>query len=327
VPAANPPDSRPPRPARLLRRLALGLGLLAGGWLAVNVARGDSPRGTGAWLAAQQLSPRYQEVAGLRVRYVRAGSGPPVLLLHGLGSSMFTWRHLLPALAADHDVVALDFPGFGGSDQPADLRAEIYPTVVAGICERLGLGRVSVVGSGMGGTMAVIFAAFRPDRVERVVLLDPSGFRMQLADQPLPLRVATTRPAMAMAETLRLRRSVVQLGLGQLFFDPGLVTADGVEEYLAPLTRPGSMQSIHSVLHTYPLSNDDFGALVRRVRAEALLIWGRQDKWIPVSHLERYTAGLPRSRALVLDRCGHLPHEEQPQAVAAAVRGFLAEHP
>jgi pimeloyl-ACP methyl ester carboxylesterase len=139
--------------------------------------------------------------------------------------------------------------------------------------------------------------------------------------------VATTRPTMAMPETLRLRRSVVQLGLGQLFFDPGLVTADGVEEYLAPLTRPGSMQSIHSVLHTYPLSNDDFGALVRRVRAEALLIWGRQDKWIPVSHLERYTAGLPRSRALVLDRCGHLPHEEQPQAVAAAVRGFLAEHP
>lgn len=283
----------------------------------------DAPGPTGAWLVEQGLTPRFVEIAGLRVRYVRRGSGPLVLLLHTLATSIYTWREVMPALSADHDVVALDFPGFGASDQPPDLRAEIYPTVLAGFVAHLGARRVSVVGNGLGGTMAVILAAFRPDRVERLVLLNPTGYQMKLDEQPLALRVGATRRAMAWAERFNLRRPLVRLGLRQVFFDRDRLTDAQLEEYLAPLTRPGAMGSIQSLLATYPFSGAQFDALARRVRAPTLLVWGLDDAWMPRSHIARYAASIPDARAVLLEDCGHMPQEEQPRAVLAALHEFL----
>lgn len=310
-------------PRRVARAFLIAASVLALAVLVRAVVPFDAAGPTGAWLAAQGLTPRFAEVAGLRVRYVRQGSGPTVLLLHTLATSIYTWREVLPALSADHDVVALDFPGFGASDQPADLRAEIYPTVLAGFVAHLGVPRVSVVGNGLGGTMGVIFAAFRPDRVERLALLNPSGYQMKLDEQPLILRLGTTRRAMAWAERFNLRRPLVRLGLREVFFDHTRVTGEEIEEYVAPLTRPGAMGSIQSLLATYPFSSSQFDTLARRVRAPTLLVWGLQDAWMPRSHVERYAAAIPGTRTILLDGCGHLPQEENPQEVVAALRRFL----
>lgn len=308
---------------RVWRALALSLLL---GLSAVGVRAAfpwDAAGPTDAWLGAHGLTSRYAEVSGLRVRYVRRGSGPTVLLLHTLATSIYTWRDVLPSLAEDYDVVALDFPGFGASDQPLDLRAEIYPTVLAGLVARLGVPRVSVVGNGLGGTMGVIFAAFRPDRVERLALLNPTGFQMKLDEQPLVLRLGTTPQAMALAERFNLRRPLIRLGLWRVVADPARRQPQQIEEYVAPLTRPGAMTSIQSLLATYPLSAEQFTSLARRVRAPTLVMWGQRDPWMPQSHLARYTDAIPGTRTLLLPDCGHMPQEERPADVLAALRAFL----
>src|SRR5207344_47344 len=119
--------------------------------------------------------PRFDSVAGRRVRFVRKGSGPAIVLVHGFASSLYTWKDVLPALARDHDVLAIDLPGFGQSDCPPDLSSDEYPAVVLGLLDRLGLSRATLVGNSLGGSVVLAVAAERPALVERLVLVDAAG--------------------------------------------------------------------------------------------------------------------------------------------------------
>lgn len=259
----------------------------------------------------------------MRVRYVRTGSGSPLLLVHGLASSIFTWKELLAPLAREHDVVALDLPGFGGSDQPADLSGELYPGVLSALLQRLGLARADVVGHSLGGAASVMLAASRPERVGRLVLLDAAGFNLGAAEMPWLVRAASWPPIGGMLQRLPLRRSLVRLGLRQVFHDDELVNEARVEEYWWPLARPGAIVSLRSLLASREALAGRFPALAARVRAPTLLIWCRQDTWIPLSNAERFLAAIADSRKVVLEDCGHMPQEERPAELLRELRSFL----
>src|SRR6266705_1424160 len=128
-----------------MRRAVRGLlALLLVGLLALLLWPEAKPGPTCGWLKAAGLEARFETLSGLRVRYVRAGDGPAVVLLHGFASSIFTWKDVLPGLARSRTVVALDFPGFGESEQPPALDVGIYPGIVLGLMDRLGIARASL---------------------------------------------------------------------------------------------------------------------------------------------------------------------------------------
>lgn len=304
------------------RRRAIVLALLL--VLAALLLWPEAPPGpTGAWMQGAGLQPRFETLAGHRVRFVRAGSGPAVVLIHGFGSSIFTWRDVLPALAKDRDVVALDLPGFGGSDQPADLAADLFPAVVTGLMERLGLARASLVGNSMGGAVAVQLATATPERVERLVLVDAAGYRMGAAQRPVLLRVVGSAPLAVVLERLPFRRRLVRTALRQVFHDDGLVSEERVEEYLAPFARPGALRAVRSLLRSREAQAGAFGDVVARVRVPTLIVWGREDAWIPVADADRFAAHIPGARKVVLDSCGHLPQEERPAELLQLLEEFL----
>jgi pimeloyl-ACP methyl ester carboxylesterase len=303
-----------PRPRARLLLLALLLALAS-----LALWPEPAPGPTGAWLAAAGLEPR-----GLRVRYVRAGSGPPLLLVHGTAASIDTWRDLLPELAQRYEVVALDLPGFGASDQPADLSGAAYPGVLLALMDRLELTRAVLVGHSLGGAVATLVAAQHPERVERLVLIAPAGFNFASAELPWLLRALEWPPLGELVERLPVRRALVRLGLRQVVFDDALVTRERVEEYWAPLARPGAIASLRSLLASRHALGARFPALAARVRAPTLLIWGREDAWIPVTQADRFLAAIPGSRQVVLERCGHLPQEEHPHEVLRILADFLA---
>ena len=304
----------------------LGLGLLTLGVLAVLLRPERPPGPTGGWLSDAGLEPRFAILSGLRVRYVRAGSGPPVVLIHGLASSIFTWRDVLPALALRHEVVALDLPGFGGSDQPPDLEAELYPGLVVSLMDRLELDRASLVGNSLGGAVAVQVAVTAPDRVDRLALIDAAGFNLKPADRPWLLRAAASWPAGLLLEHPAIGRRLVLLALRQVFHDDTRATDERVNEYLAPLLRPGAIDSLRSLLASR-MDADGFAAVVPKVQAPTLVLWGREDAWIPVEHAERFVTAIPDARLVVLESCGHLPQEEHPEEVCELLLEFLARPP
>jgi pimeloyl-ACP methyl ester carboxylesterase len=306
------------RRSRLLAALVAALLLW---WLAARFDRPPVP--PGRWLVAAGLEPREADVGGRRIRYVRAGAGSPVLLVHGFASSLYTWKDVLPGLARDHDVVALDLPGFGWSEQPPDLSFADFPAAVLGLMDALGLDRAALVGNSLGGAAVAAVAARDPTRVSALVLVDSVGFNLDPKDQPAILRFVMS-PAGRVLGVLPLRRAAVTLALRQVFHDPALVTDERVAEYLAPLQRPGALDSIRSLGRSAAPTVEELVRELGRVRAPALVIWGRDDRWIPLADADRFVAAIPRATKLVLDDCGHVPQEEKPGEVTQALLRFLA---
>ena len=277
---------------------------------------------TGAWLRAAGLEARFVTVEGLRIRYVRSGNGPPVVLLHGFASSIYTWKDVLPGLARTHTVVALDFPGFGESDQPLDLGFAVLPRVVRALMDTLGVGSATVVGNSLGGAVATVLAAESPERVGALVLIDAAGFNLGASDRPLILRLSATPAGAVLFERLPIRGRMLRLGLRQVFYDPAMVTAERFNEYLAPLLRPGAPASALSLLNSRSLAPSLVADLASKVVAPTLVLWGREDAWIPVEQADRFVASIPGARKVVFDACGHLPQEERPADVLRWLQEF-----
>ena len=274
---------------------------------------------TGSWMAQAGVEPRYETIDGLRLRYVRKGEGPPVLLLHGISSSLYTWKDVLPALAAHHDVIAVDLPGFGGSDVPAHFDGEAWSSLLVGLLDALGVPRASLAGNSLGGALSAVTAARWPDRVDRLVLIDAAGYNLALERRPWLLQVMGKAPG-GLLDALP-QRPLMRQGLRQVFFDDGKVTGERVEEYLAPMARPGARAASRRIL----TSGETFGlpGLVKQVKAPTLVLWGDHDTWIPLADADLFARDIPGARKVVIERCGHVPQEEKPEEVSRLILQFI----
>ncbi|MGD8898158.1 MAG: alpha/beta fold hydrolase, partial [Acidobacteriota bacterium] len=226
-------------------------------------------------------------------------------------------------LARTHEVFALDLPGFGGSDRPGDLSFEVLPAAVLGLMDELGVARAALVGSSMGGAVAAVAAGDRPERVPGLVLIDAAGFNLGPGEAPAMVRLATS-PVGSLIARLPFKRLAVERSLREVFHDDAHVTDERVAEYMHGLQVPGAFASIRSLR----LSLEERGTIVRerlpRIQAPALVVWGREDLWIPVAQADRFVEAIPGARKVVLEECGHMPQAEKPEITGELVREFLA---
>jgi len=307
---------------RTLLRVLAGsalLALLLLGLLAAYDRRAPRPV---PWMQALQLQPRYATVDGHRLRYVCTGHGPAVVLVHGFASSLYTWKDVIPGLAVDHQVVALDLPGFGLSDRPPDLSVEDLPRAVVGVMDAVGVSRAALVGNSMGGAAVALVAAKQPERCSAVVLIDAAGFDMDPRDQPTFVRIALS-PTGALLARLPGKRVLVELVLRQVLHDPKLVTDERVAEYLRDARRPGSFATVRSLGASLRGHYGVVQAALGRVKAPTLVVWGKEDAWIPLGDAARFAAAIAGARQAVIADAGHLPQEERPQELLLLLRDFL----
>jgi pimeloyl-ACP methyl ester carboxylesterase len=276
----------------------------------------------GSWLGAAGLAAGHESVGGRRLRFVRAGAGSAVILIHGFGSSLYTWKDLIPALAARHDTIALDLPGFGESERPADLSLEDLPRAVIGLMDRLGIARAALVGNSLGGATAAIVAATAPGRVSRLVLLDAAGFNVEPQARPGTVRLATSWAAPVLG-LLPGKRLIVERSLRQVFHDDALVTEERVSEYLASVQRPGTFAALRSLGASLGERPSRVAEALPAITAPTLVVWGDDDRWIPLAHADRFVAAIAGARKVVIPACGHVPQEEKPAEVARVLLEFL----
>jgi pyruvate dehydrogenase E2 component (dihydrolipoyllysine-residue acetyltransferase) len=264
---------------------------------------------------AAAIEPIDIDAAGRRLRCLDRGAGStePVLLIHGFGGDLNSWMFTQPALAEDRRTIALDLPGHGGSvKEVGSGDAETLTDAVDAALAALGVGRVHIVGHSLGGAIAALVALRRPLRAASLTLIAPAGLGPDINGAFIDAFLAAAR-----------RREAVS-ALSLLVYDPRLISRFMVEETLRYKRLDGVAASLAAIASAwFPGGRQalDLAPRIARLQAPVQVIWGRDDRILPVSHAEALAARFP---VHILDKTGHLPHLEQPGEVNRFVRGFLA---
>lgn len=248
---------------------------------------------------------------------------PPLVLVHGFLVTHYEFRKIVPLLAGSRRVIALDLPGAGESDRPEPVGdAYTFPWLaraVAHVLDALGLDVVDVLGHSVGGTVSLYLVDAAPERVRRLVLVDPICFTMDL---PTEGKLALT-PMLGPLLFKRLyRRAELHRHMERAFSTPELVEEAAVDLYWDRLAREGGRDAAHAVLHA--LANlDDLRDRLRRVGCPTLVVWGDRDHIAPVELADKVVELIPRAELRIIEGCGHAANEERPEPLVELVRAHL----
>lgn len=275
--------------------------------------------------AAYSIEDHWITLDGARMRYLRAGSGPPLLLLHGLLGYSFSWRYAIPALANQATVHAVDMLGVGFSDRPLGLKATLRANAerLLRFLDAVNVKSCDLLGTSHGGAVAMMTASLAPERIRRLILVAPVN--------PWSIRGRRTaavlsNPAVApvFLRTAPLLKPFHGYFLHRLYGDRSRIRPGTLAGYSAPFALPGAFEHGISILRTWDHDLEELRAALPRIAAiPALLLWGGQDAAVLPSSAEPLAAQFHNSRVVIFKGVGHLPYEEVPDEFNHAVSDFL----
>jgi pimeloyl-ACP methyl ester carboxylesterase len=273
----------------------------------------------------------WMDFDGARMRYLRAGSGPPLILLHGLLAYSFSWRFTLPALAPHATVYAPDQLGAGFSDRPKGLDHSMRGTAVRILkfAANLGLSSFDLLGTSRGGAVAMCAAAesLRGEgpRVRRLILVCPVNPFSAHGRRVAPF-LGTPFGAAGFRWVVASMPFLFSYGHGRLYADRSKISGDSLQGYEAPLAIPGFFEHGLSIVKTWTADMKELEQLLPELRAiPTLLIWGERDPAVYVSSMELLARNFTNVKKVVFRGIGHLPYEECPEQFNEALIDFLKQ--
>ncbi len=267
---------------------------------------------------AHAPAPKQVEVFGRKINYIEAGSGPNVILLHGLGDDLSVWEQTVPALSPKYRVWALDQIGFGGSDKPfINYRVSVLVEFLYAFCRKLGIEKATLVGNSLGGWVGAAFAHAHPEKVEKLVLVGAAGYwpkhhGVQEMTREQLTKLGVSSPS-AYRETMKW-----------MLYDEAILTEAFVEAAYAAQLKRNDGYTINQLIESILRGEDRLDGKMKKIEAPTLVFWGREDEATPLAIGEAFAKEIPGAQKAIIDRCGHMPQFECPAALNAALRTFLA---
>jgi pimeloyl-ACP methyl ester carboxylesterase len=280
---------------------------------------------------AARLRSHHARILDSDAHWLAAGSGPPVILVHGLGNSSLVWRRVIPGIARTHTVIAPDLPGFGHSSPTRqrpllDAYTDFLVALIARTCKGV---PAALVGNSVGGAVALRLASTRPDLVSRLVLVDPAGVGQGV---PSWWRLVRFEPLVRLVSAVPLAltpRPVLERIIGEAyrrmaFADPGSVSERSVRLFAE---RLNSRERIHRFLRLAHDVVDAFQGEVQQLEhplpVPVLALWGRQDRLVPLHDALALLERIGGLEVRIIEDAGHSPQLEAPDAFLDAVQSFL----
>lgn len=316
----------------MLRKLAAILlttvAVLAAGWLALR--RPDIPYETLESTYALQDSRFLTVRDDMKLHYTDTGprDAPVIVLVHGYAASLHTWKHWVRQLDDTYRVITLDLPGHGLSRVPENGQVSIdyYVETVEALLTRLNVSNFSLAGSSMGGQVAWEYALAHPGELDSLILVDAAGWPESEGEQPpLIFRLLRIPLARTLIKDLDLS-GLVEDGLRNSVADPLFVSADMAERYSALSRAPGHRDALLRLIAASPHREKASKAKLEAISVPTLILWGEQDRIIPVSDAARFEEAIPNAVAITYPDAGHLPQEEVWQESVADLQAFLDQN-
>jgi 2-hydroxy-6-oxonona-2,4-dienedioate hydrolase len=259
---------------------------------------------------------KFTKVNNLHVRYLdRNKRGTPLLLLHGLGGSIESWTNNIRSLSTKFRIIALDLPGFGLSDKPKiSYSINFYVNFLEKFVKRIKLKHFFIIGSSLGGHIAIEFTIRNRKNVDKLILISPAG--------SLPKTFKGTKE---LREYIRIVRARSSREVSRILssIDNSMVCRSYADAIYKRLSLPGAKQAFISALRGSAMAQR-YNNKLERIDTDMLLIWGREDRMIPLRFIRPFMEH-GKSRITILEKCGHRPHVENPKLFNKIVKDFLIE--
>lgn len=280
------------------------------------------------WFDGLQRQPVHTvTVNGHRIAYLDIGGGPPVILVHGFGGSMWQWEYQQAALAPHYRVITLDLPGSGLSDKPnIAYTPDEMVAFVLGFMDALGMQKTALVGNSMGAGLVIGMAVMHPERVDRLVLISglPKGVREKLTGPLIKRAVETSAPVWLIRLGNWLAgRWVTEDVLKEVVHDHSRLTPAVIERSVQNRKRPGLIPAAMAVARNLPLWEQGFALRIGDISRPTLILWGEEDKVFPPAVGHELHANIKGASFATIPKAGHIPQWEQPEAVNSLLITFL----
>jgi pimeloyl-ACP methyl ester carboxylesterase len=255
------------------------------------------------------------------------GDGAPLLCIHGFGASLYSWRNFIEPCAKDNRLILIDLKGCGKSPKPNDTKYSTldHAELLHQFILQHDLRNLTLAGNSLGGALSLLLAIILMEtgelaRLRAIVLIDAGAYKQYI---PFYLRLLST-PILNLPAFVMPSRLIAETVLRKAYYDPNKITEEQIVAYAAPLSEPGAR---HALLETarqlVPPNFDELVARYNDIKVPTLIIWGRQDKIIPLKVGELLERDIPNSTLKVIDKCGHAPQEEKPEETIPLIRRFL----
>ncbi len=282
---------------------------------AQNLATPATPATPPSSVQDAAVADKYTTVFGAKIHYLEAGSGPVVILLHGLGGSTANWAPTIAPLAQKYRVIVPDQIGFGKSDKPMlNYRVATLVDFLDGFYKQVGVQKASLVGNSLGGFTAAAFAIAHPEKVDKLVLVDAAGFSVTGDIDPKVLNGLNP-------STRQQVRDLISV----VFYNKDQFSTDAaVDLFLASRVTAGDQYTIQRFIDSIAHGEDMLDGKLGAIKNSTLVIWGREDGLTQLAMGQRFNKEIPGSQIFIIDKCGHVPQLEKSTEFNAGLIKFLA---
>lgn len=262
-----------------------------------------------------------------RIAYLDQGQGPPVILLHGFGGSMWQWEHQQAALSAHFRVITPDLVGAGLSDKPdIEYRPDQLLEYLVGFMDALQIPQASIAGNSMGAGLAIGLALDHPTRVSQLILIDglPAHVMEHLASPTIRRALTTSAPSWLVSfGNWLFGRFMLESTMREFVYDPALLTPAVLDRSNRNRQQPGLFRALLTIGTTLPLWEQHFAPRIGRITQRTMIVWGEEDRVFPLPAGDQLHRTIAGSTFVRIPKAGHIPQWEQPELVNQALVTFL----
>ena len=262
---------------------------------------------------------QFMEIDSRKIHFRDEGNGYPIVLLHGTGASLHTWDSWTTELIKTHRVIRLDLPGFGltGQDPLKRYSSMDYVNLLDEFLNILGINEFHLAGNSLGGQVAWLYTSKFDHKINKLLLLDPSGFSFDKV--PFVIQLAKT-PLINGFLRYFTPRAFIKKNLKEVYFNDSLITPELINRYHSLTLFEGNRSAF---IDRANIKREDYSYRMKYIHTHTLIIWGENDYWIPVSDANRFKNAIKNSKVIIMPETGHIPMEERPKESLRIALDFI----